>query len=142
MKPFVMLMLGQLLPLFSYAFMGLPLPEVPPAQPDRDLNVAIYTTYEDPLRLYVRFDNPGKQPVSVSLLNERNDRLFATSTRQPKYNLRLKLDDLANGSYSVRVVSPAKTVVRTLRLSTLEEQPRRVVSLEEPAYASVRTYAF
>ncbi len=125
-----MLVLGQLLPLFSYAFMGFPLLEVLPEDPKKGLDVAIYTAYEDPSRLYVRFDNPKRQRVSVSLLNNRKDRLFTIHTRRPKYNVRLKLNDLANGSYCVRVFSPDKTVVRTLRVSTTEAQPRRVVSLE------------
>lgn len=142
MKPSALLMLGQLLPLFTYAFAGFPRLEVPPDDPKKDLDVAIYATHEDPCRLYVRFDNPERRLVSVSLLNDRKERLFTTHTRRPKYNIRMTLDDLANGSYAVRVVSPGKTVVRTLRVSTIEARPRLVVSLEARAPAPVRPDAF
>jgi hypothetical protein len=130
MKPSAMLVLGQLLPLFTYAFMGFPQLEVPPEAPKKVLDVAIYTASEDPCRLYIRFDNPGQQSVSVTLRNERDETLFATRTRRPKYNLRLNLADLANGSYAVRVTDRDKAVVRTLRIATVAERPRQVISLK------------
>jgi hypothetical protein len=138
-KPFVLLVYCQLLPLLVRPSLEVPPAAVRATQSGKEIAVAIYTAYENPFLLYVRMDNPGRRPVSFSLLTEHNEKLYAWRTSSNKYNLRLDLSNLKNGSYRMRVAGPTTTFVRTLHISTLyQQQTRRVVSLNDPEFVQVR----
>ncbi len=98
------------------------------------LEAVIYPVLDNPFRVFVRFDNPSRRMVSISLRNEKEAILFVDWSTQFKYNLKLDLSELPNGEYRVVVTDRREVIEKTVRISTLYEQKtQRVVSLFEPA---------
>ncbi len=74
--------------------------------------------------------------MTVSLLNERNDKPGFWRRRRHQFNLRLDVSDLPDGSYRVRVAGPHQTFVRTLHLGTHSQRTRRTVTLTDADLAA------
>ncbi len=132
MKLLILLALCQLMPQLRE-----PLPAAGPhPEPKKAPAVLVYTAYENPSLLYIRCDNPQLRNVTVSLLNERNDKLGFWRSRRHQFNLRLDVSDLPDGSYRVRVAGPHQTVERTLHLGTYSQRVQRTVALTDADVAA------
>jgi hypothetical protein len=96
------------------------------------LDAAIYPTYENQFRVFVRLDNPRRRLVWVRVRNDKKENLFVDWTKKFKYNVKLNLEELPNGEYWVEVTDGRKVITKVVHIRTLYEQrTQRIVSLTD-----------
>lgn len=96
------------------------------------LQAIIYPTYENPLHVYIRFDNYTTRDVIQILIKDRKNKvLYSQYVKARKYNLKFNMEGLPNGTYLIQVSNRSTTYSQQMDIKTLYEQKlKRITAFE------------
>jgi hypothetical protein len=121
---FKLLFILQLTPGYSQDNLYFPNPPV-----KESLHAIIYPAYENPLHVYVRFDNYNQRDVIRILIKDKKNKiLYSQHVKAKRYNLKFNMEDLPNGTYIIKVSNRRTTYSQQIDIKTLYEQKSKRIT--------------
>jgi hypothetical protein len=99
-----------------------------------NLQAVIYATYENPMHVYVRFDNYNLGDIiEVTIKNSKNKILYKQCVQASKYNRKFNMDIFPDGAYLIKVSSRTTTYSQQIDIRTVGGQKlKRVTQFRKP----------
>lgn len=96
------------------------------------LQATIYPAIENPMHVYVRFDNHDPRDIiRVLIKDKKNKILYRQYVRARKYNLKFNMEDLPNGTYIIKVTNKRTTYSQQIDIKTLyERKSKRITAFD------------